>query len=63
MFPAPPPIFIMVTIKSFTTKKGREVKYLEIEGGTHFPVRLGIKKALAVLEHSDEIRFMLSDVA
>ena len=50
-----------VKIAEFQTKKGRTIKYIEI-AGEKYPTRIGIKKALKVIENQDEIKNLIDQL-
>lgn len=51
----------MVTVKKFVNKSGKEISYLEIEN-EKYPIKVGFKKAKAILEHGEEIKFVLEQM-
>lgn len=55
----------MVTIGSFTNKKGQEVTYLAIDAknskGVPYKIKVGFKKAGIIIAHQEEIQKLLNE--
>lgn len=53
----------MVTIESFKNKSGQNIQYLQIQKPEYtYPVRVGLKKALVVIDNAEDIKIKLKEL-